>query len=371
MRSFFGDIAKNSNAASVFYTKQSKDYWNHFSVYYQSLIGLIQLRNKEEKFLANTLLPSIFENAVMDKQKGMYWKQSNWDWYSSPIETGAMVTELASEYNQQKKSVALTKKIDAIKTWLIINKQTNNWKTSIKTANACYALLLNGSDWLKQQKTVQITLGNTIINSNDEKTEFGTGYFEKRIEASKIDSSLANITITTKSNKTVAQKNNQTAWGAIYWQYFEDQDKIKEAKSPLSIQKELMVENMTDKGKVLVPVDLNNPLKVGDKVVVRMVIKTDREMEYVHLKDMRAAGMEPVNVLSGYKWQDGLGYYENTTDISSNFFISHLNKGTYVFEYPVYITHIGNFSVGIASIQCMYAPEFNSHSEGIRINVAE
>ncbi|MEI8075878.1 MAG: hypothetical protein WCH78_14095, partial [Bacteroidota bacterium] len=84
-----------------------------------------------------------------------------------------------------------------------------------------------------------------------------------------------------------------------------------------------------------------------------------------------AAGMEPVNVLSGYKWQDGMGYYENTTDISSNFFISHMNKGTYVFEYPVYITHTGNFSVGITSIQSMYAPEFNSHSEGIRINVAE
>jgi len=105
--------------------------------------------------------------------------------------------------------------------------------------------------------------------------------------------------------------------------------------------------------------------------VIRMLIKTDREMEYLHLKDLRAAGMEPVNVLSGYKWQDGMGYYETTTDISSNFFISHLNKGTYVFEYPVYITHTGNFSVGIASIQCLYAPEFNSHSEGIRINVEE
>ena len=179
------------------------------------------------------------------------------------------------------------------------------------------------------------------------------------------------IKVTTQTLNAGAQKNNQPAWGAIYWQYFEDYDKITEASSPLNIQKKLMIEKITDKGKELVPVDLNNPLKVGDKVVVRMLIKTDREMEYLHLKDMRAAGMEPVNILSGYKWQDGMGYYENTTDISSNFFISHLNKGTYVFEYPVYITHTGNFSVGIASIQCMYAPEFNSHSEGIRINVAE
>jgi uncharacterized protein YfaS (alpha-2-macroglobulin family) len=182
---------------------------------------------------------------------------------------------------------------------------------------------------------------------------------------------MGNIIVTLNSSTPKPLNQLSTSWGAVYWQYFEDLDKITEAKSPLSIQKELMVEKITDKGKILVPIDLNNPLKVGDKMVVRMIIKTDRDLEYVHLKDMRAAGMEPVNVLSGYKWQDGFGYYENTTDISSNFFISRLNKGSYVFEYPVYLTHTGNFSVGIANIQCMYAPEFNSHSEGIRINVAE
>jgi uncharacterized protein YfaS (alpha-2-macroglobulin family) len=370
MRSFYADIAINSVTASDYYIKQSKEYWNRFSVYYQTVIGLIQIRNKEEKFVGKTMLPSIFENAVVDKQKGMYWKQPIWDWYSSPIVTGTMVVELASEYNQQNKSSEINQSIDAIKTWLILNKQTNNWETSIKTANACYALLLNGTEWLNQQKTVQIALGKTIIQSTDEKTEDGTGYFEKRIDGSKIDTTMGEIKVMTNTlqNNT---KNNQPAWGAIYWQYFEDLDKIREAKSPLNIQKELMVEKITDKGKVLVPIDQNNPLKVGDKVMIRMLIKTDRDMEYVHLKDMRAAGMEPVNVLSGYKWKDGMGYYENTTDISSNFFISHLNKGNYVFEYPVFITHTGNFSVGIASIQCMYAPEFNSHSEGIRINVTE
>ena len=371
MRSFFADLVKNSTTASNFYFKQSKINWKQFSVYYQSMIGLIQLRNKDEQFVGKTLLPSIFENAVTDTKKGMYWKQSAWDWYSSPIETAAMVIELTSEYNQKNNSIERTKTIDEIKTWLILNKQTNNWKTSIKTANACYALLLNGSDWLKQQKTVQVTLGKTIINSSNEPSEAGTGYFEKKIDGSKVDATMGEVIVTTKTTNVGIQKNNQPAWGAIYWQYFEDYDKITEAASPLNIQKKLMIEKITDKGKELISVDLNNPLKVGDKVVIRMIIKTDREMEYVHLKDMRAAGMEPVNVLSGYKWQDGMGYYENTTDISSNFFISHMNKGTYVFEYPVYITHTGNFSVGIASIQCMYAPEFNSHSEGIRINVAE
>jgi hypothetical protein len=372
MRSFFGDIAPNSMAATTYYLKQSKEYWNKFSIYDQSLIGLVQLRNKEEKFVGKQIIPSLIENAVTDKQKGMFWKQTNsWNWQESQVAISSYIIELISEYQLQNKTTDNVKTIDAIKTWLILNKQTNHWKTSINTANACYALLLNGSKWLTENRSVQIELGKIMIQSNQEKTAPGSGYFEKRIDPLKIDSSLGNITITTKSNNTIVQKNNQPAWGAVYWQYFEDLDKITDAASPLSIDKNLMIEKITDKGKELVAVDLNNPLKVGDKLVVRIVVKSDRTMEYVHLKDMRAAGMEPVNVLSGYQWQDGMGYYENTTDISSNFFISHLNKGTHVFEYPVYITHTGNFSVGIASIQCMYAPEFNSHSSGIRINVAE
>jgi uncharacterized protein YfaS (alpha-2-macroglobulin family) len=100
-----------------------------------------------------------------------------------------------------------------------------------------------------------------------------------------------------------------------------------------------------------------------------LFFKSDRDMDYVHVKDTRASSMEPVNVLSGYKWQDGLGYYEATKDASTSFFIDHLRKGTYVFDYPVYLTHTGIFTAGIATAQCMYAPEFNSHSEGIKITV--
>ena len=130
-----------------------------------------------------------------------------------------------------------------------------------------------------------------------------------------------------------------------------------------------MVEQHSPNGNQLIPVNDNDELKIGDKIIIRIVLKSSRDMEYLHLKDMRAAAMEPLNVLSGYTIQDGIGYYEATKDASTNFFISHLKKGTYVFEYPVYLTHAGNFSVGLATIQCMYAPEFSSHSEGIKINI--
>ncbi len=92
-------------------------------------------------------------------------------------------------------------------------------------------------------------------------------------------------------------------------------------------------------------------------------------MEYVHLKDMRASGFEPLNVLSGYRWQDGLGYYESTRDASTNFFISRLRKGIYVFEYDLRANNAGSYSNGITTLQCMYAPEFSSHSKGIRVNI--
>jgi uncharacterized protein YfaS (alpha-2-macroglobulin family) len=155
--------------------------------------------------------------------------------------------------------------------------------------------------------------------------------------------------------------------GAVYWQYFEDLDKITFAETPLKLSKQLFVETNTDSGLVLTPVREGAAVKVGDKIKVRIELRVDRDMEYVHMKDMRASGLEPVNVLSGYHWQNGLGYYESTRDASTNFFFNALRKGTYVFEYPLFITHEGDFSNGITTIQCMYAPEFTAHSEGVRL----
>jgi uncharacterized protein YfaS (alpha-2-macroglobulin family) len=156
----------------------------------------------------------------------------------------------------------------------------------------------------------------------------------------------------------------------VYWQYFENLDKISSAKTPLEVKKQLFVERNTARGPELQPIISGNPIKVGDKVISRIEIIVDRDMEYVHLKDMRASAFEPVNVISSYKWQGGLGYYESTKDVSTNFFFDYLRKGKYVFEYPVFAQQEGDFSNGIATIQCMYAPEFSSHSEGIRVKVS-
>ncbi len=373
MRSFFRDLAQQSPAAYQYYFTQGKQFWNTQNSFYKAKLGLIYYRNGEEKFASTSILPALLENTITDNKQGMYWKTTyTGHWYASPIEHQSMMIAFFSELVQNKKDNTLNKNLDAMKTWLLLNKQTNHWRTTIATADACYALLLNGTDWLQTEKKLTIQLGKTVINSSNEKSEAGTGYFKKRIDGKLVTPDMGNIVVSTKSEvrSTNDQRSQSPAWGNIYWQYFEDLDQITPAVSPLSLIKKLFVEKNTDRGVVLNPVNEGDELKTGDKIIVRIELRSDRDMEYLHLKDMRASAMEPVNVLSGYRWQNGLGYYESTKDVSSNFFISHLAKGTYVFDYPLYITHTGQFSVGIATIQSMYAPEFTSHSAGIKIRVA-
>lgn len=370
MRSFFSNIPQQSAQASEYYYGQAKRFWISFNNYYRAQIGLISYRNKETVLTRNTILPALVENASTDTQKGMYWKNTlTSHWYQSPVEYQSMMIAYMSEISQNTKDTRMTGYINDMKTWLLLNKQTNHWGTTIATADACYAILLNGSDWISTDKTVTIRLGNTTTLSNINEAEAGTGYFKKRVDGRLVNDQMGNITVSV--NTTGKHETTSPSWGSVYWQYFEDMDKITSASSPLSVTRKLFIEKNTDKGRQLQAIADNEELAVGDKVIIRLEIRSDRDMDYVHLKDTRAASMEPLNVLSGYRWQGGLGYYESTRDTGTDFFFGQLSKGTYVFEYPVYITHTGIFSSGMATIQCMYAPEFTGHSEGGKMRVRE
>jgi uncharacterized protein YfaS (alpha-2-macroglobulin family) len=193
------------------------------------------------------------------------------------------------------------------------------------------------------------------------KVEAGTGYYKTSWDPKEIEPKMAKVQLT--------KKGDGIAWGAMYWQYFEDLDKITSAETPLQLKKKLFLRQYTPTGEELTEINDTSQVKVGDLVRVRIELKADRSMEFVHMKDMRAAGLEPINVLSHYKWQDGLGYYESTKDASTNFFFDYLPKGVFVFEYDLRVNNAGDFSNGITTIQSMYAPEFSSHSEGIRIHI--
>ncbi len=371
MRSFFPENKINNNAQTAYkyFYKQAQLYWLSNSKYMQAMIALALYRTEDEK-TAQAIISSLKENAIYKEEMGMYFKEFNnggYYWYQSPIESQAMIIEAFTDIDKNNKT------IDDLKTWLLKQKQTQNWKTTKATAEACYALLLNGSNWLTEEKEVTINIGNTVIKSTDEKTEAGTGYFKQTIPSDKVQQGMGNITVSIKSTDSKvpppAAGGGGGSWGAVYWQYFEDLDKITSSETPLKLVKKLFIEKNSDHGPVLQALNDGDELHIGDKIKVRIELRADRDMEYIHMKDMRAACMEPVNVISEYKWQGGLGYYESTKDASTNFFFGWLPRGTYVFEYPMFVTHSGNFSNGITTIQCMYAPEFTSHSEGIRLNV--
>lgn len=364
MRSFYSQIkiAGPAQKAYNYFIQQAAVTWAKQNKYMQGMI-VLALGRKGDKVTPAAILKSLKETAVKNEELGMYWKDAgrSWWWYESPIERQALLIEAFQEIGKDLATV------DALRTWLLKNKQTNNWETTKATAEACYALLLQGTNWLADEPKIQINLGNSyIIRSTDVEQQAGTGYFKTTIPGEQVKADMGNISVQVTPSKGESAK---TTWGAVYWQYFENMDNIKTAATPLQLSKKLFVSNNTDKGPVLTPVNNGDVLKVGNKITVRIELRVDRDMEYVHMKDMRAATLEPTNVLSSYKWQGGLGYYETTKDASTNFFFDQLRKGTYVFEYTLFVTHAGEFSNGITSIQCMYAPEFTSHSEGVRIKV--
>ncbi|MEJ2194913.1 MAG: alpha-2-macroglobulin family protein [Ignavibacteriaceae bacterium] len=359
-RSYYLDIPVDEKfkEAYEYWKWQAQTYWLSNNKYMQGMIALALYRMYDAK-TAKDIIKSIIENAVFNDEMGMYFKEEwGWWWYQAPIETQALLIEAIDEIVKDQESV------DLMKVWLLKQKQVQDWNTTKATAEACYALLLRGTDWLAESKLPDITVGGQLIdlyNNPEIQIESGTGYFKTSWKGEEIKPEMGEVTV--KNN------NEVVAWGSLYWQYYEQLDKITPSETPLKIKKQLFLELDSETGKKITPVTNNTKLKPGDLIKVRIEIRVDRTMEFVHLKDMRASGFEPINVLSTHKYQDGLYYYENTRDAATNFFMDWLPKGTYVFEYPLRVTHKGDFSNGITTIQCMYAPEFTSHSEGVRVLV--
>ncbi|WP_299254932.1 alpha-2-macroglobulin family protein [uncultured Cytophaga sp.] len=348
-RSTDGELEK----AILFYKKQSRKYWTEYSIYEQALIGITAFRDGNTQ-VSNLIHKSFKERAINSEDKGMYWKANEgYYWYQAPIERQALLIEFFEEAAKDRVSV------DNMRFWLLTQKQTTHWKTTKATTEACYALLLNGSTWLNEDTTLTVTIGNKVIDFpksaiNPTQTKVWNG-IEIKPELSTV---------------TISKQGEGIAWGALHWQYYEDLDKITTHKNTqVQLTKELMLAVQTSSGEVLTPVTTTTVLKAGDLIKVKLIIRSDRDLEYVHLQDMRAAGFEPLNVLSGAKWNNSFGYYESTRDASTDFFIGYLPRGTYVFEYSLRVNNAGNFSNGITNIQCMYAPEFNAHSEGIRVEI--
>ncbi len=356
MRSFYDKTPLNETKEAVdFYTTIIEKHWaKDTNLYKRSLMAMLMQRNGNTK-TAQAMVKSLREHAVNKDDLGMYWANNNA--YTFIFQSATTVhTFIMDAFNE----VGSTgKEMDEMKLWLLKQKQTQVWESTPATASAVGILLRTGNNWLDSQGIVNVSLGNKKVST--EGGEIGTGYIKEVFDGTAITPAMGTI--------TVSKQDAGSAWGGVYWQYFEDLDKITVAKTGLNVEKVFFVEQTTSTGKTLVPITSDSPLKVGDKVIVRLTVRNDRDMEYVMLKDMRAACFEPVEQISGYRWAQGTGYYQSSKDASTNFYFDNLAKGTYVFEYPVYVTAMGDYSTGTATIQCMYAAEFVSHTAGIRIKV--
>jgi len=357
-RSYFLNKPLNNTLKTALsaYLKWAADEWKFRNVYEQGVIALTMQRYNKPEVCAQ-IERSLLETAQQSDDLGMYWAKNRqgYFWYESPVETQSLLIELFTEAGDNAKAV------DEMKIWLLRNKQTGDWKTTKATAAACYALLLKGGNLLADTGRSVIKLDGKQLEElkPDVKANAGTGYIKTSWAGEQIKPAMGKVEI----------KNNGTtiSWGALHWQYLENLDKITSSQTNIHLERKYFIQKQTDAGPVLTAVDATHLPKTGDLLKVVVYLKADRDFEYVQLKDMRPAGTEPVEAISAYKYQDGLYYYQVTKDVATNFFISYLSKGNYVFEYQLRVAQPGNFSTGITSIQCMYAPEFNAHSQGDRM----
>jgi uncharacterized protein YfaS (alpha-2-macroglobulin family) len=340
-------VGQAHKQAFDYFVDQAKKHWLKVSSRQSQAHVAIALHRLGDRQVPGDVIKSILEHSVTDEELGMFWRDTehSWWWYRAPVETQAMMIEAFNEITADKDAVR------ECQIWLIKQKQTQAWKTTKATADAVYSILLAGDKLLASTRLVEVSLGGETVKP--EKVEPGTGFYQHKFGRGEITSALGQVELT--------KHDPGVAWGSVHWQYLEDMAKVTPHEAtPLRLTKKIYVRENTKSGQLLKPI--GSDLSPGDELVVRLVLRTDRDMEFVHMNDQRGSGTEPVNVLSGHRYRDGLAYYESTRDASSHFFIDYLPKGTYVFEYPVKVFHRGRYQSGIANIQSMYAPEFNSHS---------
>jgi hypothetical protein len=331
----------------------------------------IALARSGDKKTALSIIDSLKQRAVdadlkpgdeKESWQGMWWRDPHpgwWSWNYAPIASQSIMIEAFDEVAGDKDAV------EALKVWLLSQKRTSQWPGSRATADAVSALLGRGDDLLGSQALVTVDVGGERVEPAE--VEAGTGFFEERFTRREIKPEMAAITVT-KPDKGLA-------FGGIHWQYLDDISKVPAAgREELAIEKQLFIKRMTKAGPELVPLAKAGAggeatVELGDELVVRLVVTSDRDYEFLELADHRPSITEPVDVLSGWRWADGAAWYVAIRDSRTQLFFERLPRGTHVFEYSLRAAHRGTASSGFAHIQSRYAPEFNAHSASVNLEV--
>lgn len=347
VRTLFKDIKMGRENQKLFdntLKQMSKDWRKGLSLSEKAYFAMTLNRNGYQKTAA-TIMESVRQFAIVKPELGMYWDnlQSGWRYFDKVAVT-ATIMQAFNECDPRQQE------LDQMRKWMLLMKQTNDWGSYSLAADAVYTILTTGSQWLGRNSLPTITIGDQPVVFD--KVDEYLGYCRKTIPA------------TSGATISISRNGNSPAWGAIYNQFNAPMTAIPEvAITELSINKEFYRYN-TD--GTLSPV---TEFKVGDKVQVRLVIKNNKDLDYVTVKDERAACFEPVDKLSGYRRADYSWYYLETKDALTNIFFTDLQKGTHVINYDVYVMANGQFSAGIATAQCQYAPQITAHSAGRSVTI--
>ena len=356
VRSLYRDIPLgDALKAHKYFIALAQKQWSDFTLYEKALTA-VTLNRYGFKQEAQNILKSLRQYAVTNNEQGMYWPNNRRQIYrNSAIQTHVALMEAFYELEGN------TPETELMKQWLLRQKQTQNWGNVPSTVDAIYALLLTGKDRLNQSEKITVELGKQMLPIPT--TANPLGYLKHTYTSSEIQPDMLSVEI----NKMT----DSPSWGGLYLQYFEKFDQVEQQKGVLSVTKKLFIEKIGPDGKKeLLPLGRQN-LKTGDKVVTRLTLSLKQDMDFLYLKDFRAACFEPIRQLSGNQWKFGTVYYEESKDAVTNFFFNSLAKGTYVLEYPVWVNQAGTYQDGIATFQSMYAPEYTAYSEAGKITVTK
>lgn len=281
----------------------------------------------------------ITQEVIYDQERGMYW-ESNANHYNNM----ALQSYMVEAYQQLD-----TTKLDQITQWIYYSKQHNHWQTTWNTVDAVYALLLanNPKDFVLDN-TVAIQIDGQPVAVNDRKV---LGQVSTELHAEELASDKA---------IQIVNHNNRKVYGGIYHQYFVPMEAVSSQQKELSVSKKIFVQQDTAWVEATY-------FKTGDRIKIQLVVVNNEPLNYVHLRDGRAAGFEPIYQPSGYQYWKG--YYFTIKDASTNYFFNYLPKGRHIYEYEVKTNNSGVFSSGIAQIECMYEPTVNARSTHTRVQI--
>ena len=347
VRSLFPEY-KSSGKANDILNKTLKDMgkgWkNNIGIAEKTYCALTLHRYGKDK-IARNIMESIRQFSITDSNGTRWDNMSGIAGQFNKLSVTSLILQALGEICPTDRDY-----IDSIRQWLLLQKQSTDWGNYSMAADAVYAILSTGSKWTGNQPTPSITINGKPLQYVP--SDKYLGYFRKQLDAS----TYLHLSI----NRAHA---TSPAWGTVYAQFKSEMATVKAYSiDELSIEKQLC---KLDGSKL----DDKASLHVGDKVLVRMVIKNKRDLEYVTVNDERASCCEPANQLSSYTVSDGIGYYRETKDSATRLFFNFLPKGTHVITYEVSITAAGLYNLGIATIQSQYAPEITAHSAGDKILV--